>query len=60
MRDQEEIEMKAWLMDCFSCEVDQETIEELTYEQLVRSINRYYDGGMTAFRECAGWIMVEA
>ncbi len=53
-------EMKDWLLECFDDEYDQEQIEELTHEQLVRSINKYYDGGMTAFKECSGWITVEA
>ena len=41
--------MKEWLLDCFNDEYDQEQIESLSYEQLVKSINRYYDGGMKAF-----------
>lgn len=53
-------EMKAWLLECFDEEYDQEQIRELTYEQCVRAINRYYDGGMKAFKACNGWVMVEA
>lgn len=53
-------EMREWLLECFSDEYDQEQIEELTHEQLVRSINRYFDGGMKAFQECCGQVMVEA
>lgn len=53
-------EMREWLLECFSDEYDQEQIEELTHEQLMRSINRYFDGGVAAFKECSGWIMVEA
>ncbi len=53
-------DMREWLLECFSEEYEQEQIEGLTHEQLVRAINRYYDGGMRAFKECVGWIMVEA
>ena len=45
-------EMGEWLLECFSDEYDQEQIEELTHEQLVRSINRYFDGGMKEFINC--------
>lgn len=55
-----EQEMKEWLLECFSDEYDQEQIEELTTEQLKRSINRYFDGGLTEFVKCCGWHMVEA
>ncbi len=54
-----ETEMREWLLECFSDEYDQEQIEDLTYNQLVRSIERYYDGGVEEFKRCAGWIMVE-
>ena len=54
-----ESDMRDWLLECFSEEYDQEQINELTYDQLVKSINRYYDGGMRAFRACSGWLMVE-
>lgn len=53
-------EMKAWLLECFEDEYDQEQIKELTYNQCVRAINRYYDGGMQAWKECNGWVIVEA
>ncbi len=53
-------DMRELLMECFDEEADQEEIDSLTHEQLVRAINRYYDGGMRAFKECVGWIMVEA
>jgi hypothetical protein len=58
--DRLDTEMKEWLLECFSDEYDQEQIEELTHEQLIRSINRYYDGGIQAFKACSGWVMVEA
>lgn len=50
-------EMREWLLECFSDEYDQEKIQELTHEQLVKSINHYYDGGMNVFQ--SGWVMVE-
>ncbi len=53
-------DMRDWLLECFSDEYDQEQIEELTHEQLEKAVNRYYDGGMQAFKQCSGWIMVEA
>jgi hypothetical protein len=49
-------EMKDWLLECFSDEYDQEQIEELTHNQLVRAINRYFDGGMKEFEVCCGWL----
>jgi hypothetical protein len=52
-------EMREWLLECFSEEYDQEQIEALSHNELVRAINRYYDGGIKAFKECSGWIMVE-
>lgn len=42
-------EMQQWLLDCFSDEYDQEQIKELTYSQLKKAINRYYDGGIESF-----------
>lgn len=42
-------EMKDWLLDVFCEEEAQEQIKSLSYEQLVRAINRYYDGGMRSF-----------
>lgn len=53
-------EMKEWLLECFEDEYDKEQINELTYEQCVRAINRYYDGGMKAFIACNGWTAGEA
>jgi len=56
---QELQEMKSWLLECFEDEHDQEQIEELSYTQCVRAINRHYDGGIRAFRECLNWTTVE-
>lgn len=47
-------EMRSWLLDCFTDEYDQEQIQELSYQQLVKSINRYYDGGISQFITCLG------
>lgn len=58
--DRLEKEMREWLLECFSDEYDQEQIEELTSKQLERAINKYFDGGLTAFKECCGWVLVEA
>jgi len=44
-----ETEMREWLLDCFTEEDDQEQIQELSYEQLVRSVNRYHDNGFNGF-----------
>ena len=46
-------QMKEWLLECFNDEYDKEQIEELTQEELLRSINRYFDGGFAAFKECS-------
>lgn len=43
-------DMKSWLLECFNEEVDQEEIEGLSFEQLVRAINRYYEGGIEQFK----------
>lgn len=54
-------EMKAWLLECFDDEYDQEQIKELSYEHAVKAINHYYDGGIKAFREVSQmWREVEA
>lgn len=44
-----EKEMREWLLECFSEEYDQETINKLNRGQLVKAINRYFDGGIKAF-----------
>ncbi len=52
-------EMRKWLLECFDEEYDQEQIRELSFEQCVKAINRYYDGGYKAFLSCY-WAEVEA
>lgn len=42
-------EMREWLLECFPDEYDQEVIGELTYDELVNGINKYYDGGYVGF-----------
>lgn len=51
-------EMREWLLEYFSSETCQEEINELTMPELIRAVDRYYDGGVKAF--CNGWSMVEA
>jgi len=41
-----ETEMRNWLLDIFQEDGDEEEIEELSYTQLVRAVNRYFDGGI--------------
>ncbi len=53
-------EMKEWLLDCFQTENEQEEINELSHKELLEAVERYYDGGMKAFRECNGWASLEA
>jgi hypothetical protein len=53
-------EMRDWLLECFSDSYDQEQIEELTHEQLVRAINRYFEGGIKEFQACSNWAMETA
>ena len=47
-----ENEMREWLLECFEDEYDQEQIKELSEIQLIKAINRYFEGGMREFREC--------
>lgn len=44
-------QMRNWLLECFSDEYDVEQINELTHNQLVKAISRYFDGGFNAFME---------
>lgn len=53
-----ETEMREWLLDCFTQAEDQEEIQELNYGELVKAVNRYYDGGFKEF--VSGYINVEA
>ncbi len=45
--------MREWLMCCFTDEYDQELIDGLDFDGLVKSINQYYDGGMREFKNNA-------
>lgn len=47
-----QIEMREWLLECFNDEYDQEKIQELTYGELVKAVNKYYDGGFKEFVNC--------
>lgn len=53
-------EMRKWLLECFDEEYDQEQIRELSYDDCVKAVNRYYDGGFKAFLACMLWEEVEA
>ncbi len=56
-------DMREWLLECYSDEYDQEVINGLTDSELGSVINRYYDGGMRAFRAdyaISAWSSVEA
>jgi len=48
-----EKEMRSWLLDCFNDEYDQETIENLSFESLKKSVNRYFEGGFNEFILCS-------
>ena len=47
-----EQEMREWLLECFTQESDQEEIENLTEQELIESINRYFEDGIRAFIRC--------
>jgi hypothetical protein len=55
-----EKQMREWLLEGFSDEYDQEQINELTFDQLVRAVNGYYDGGYKSFLASMLWMEVEA
>ncbi len=40
-------DMRSWLIECF--EYDEDTILELSPTEVMRSITRYYAGGVDAF-----------
>jgi len=44
-------EMIEWLLDCYSEEHDQEIINNLSYTELKRIVNREYAGGVDAFAD---------
>ena len=50
-------EMKNWLIECFPNQ--EEELEELSHNELVNSINRYFDGGLMEFISCSGWSHVD-
>lgn len=52
-----DVEMRGWLLECFTDAYDQEEINGLTHEQLVSAINTYYDGGMVEFVNCSAWVV---
>lgn len=52
MHDLLDREMREWLLDCYDNEDDQAEIEELNHDELVKAVNRLYDGGLTEFINC--------
>lgn len=44
-------EMRIWLKECFEDEYDQEMIDQSSDSIIVKSIERYFDGGVAAFME---------
>ena len=42
--------MRSWLLDCFPDEHDQEVIESLTNSELIDAIEKYFDGGVEAWK----------
>lgn len=40
-------EMRSWLIECYPD--DEEDIAELTDEESVKAVKKYYDGGINAF-----------
>lgn len=50
MSEQElENNMREWLLDCYEDEYDQEQINQMSYRELIKAINWYYDGGIECF-----------
>lgn len=43
-------EARDWLLDCFSDEYDQELITDLTPDDVIAAVERYYEGGWSEFR----------
>lgn len=43
--------MREWLKECFEDEYDQELIDQSSDSVIVKSIERYFDGGVAAFME---------
>lgn len=45
-------QMREWLLECYDDEYDQEIIHELTDDQLIKTVNREFSGGMKQFILC--------
>ena len=41
--------MREWVADCSWGDMDEESLAELTDEQIIRGVNKHYDGGIRAF-----------
>ena len=42
-----------WLCDCFPDEIDE--IHDLEDHEIIRYINRYFDGGINEFKKCCNF-----
>lgn len=46
-------EAQRWVLDCVWADLDDESVAELTGEQIVKGVQRHYEGGWAAFvRDC--------
>ena len=43
-------EARGWINDCMTGEEDFDGADELTDYQIVKMVDRYYDGGLSQFR----------
>jgi hypothetical protein len=41
--------MREWVADCSWGDMDEESLAELTDEQIIRGVNKHYDGGIREF-----------
>lgn len=42
-------EARGWILDCVWADLDENDVAELTGEQIVKGIQRHYEGGWSAF-----------
>ena len=49
-------EARSWLLDCFDhVEGAAEKIKSMTPDQVIKTVDRYYDGGWSTFVDCSYW-----
>ena len=46
-------EALAWLTDCMWADMDPEDFDDLTPSQIMRGVERHYEGGWSAFVEAS-------